>query len=219
MKNSLTVLICVHSQNTLYDDLLILALKSLERQTYKNFKTLIVLDGCWVNTEEIVLKNNFDLEIQFLRIDKKSGLANAKNTGLSIIDTELVAFLDGDDLYLETKLEKQLEFFEKNDVDFLGTLCYNIFGSEGTELFDSCFKIGDYETHSQIENIIYGQNILTHGSMMIKMDALRKLNFYLDIRGMEDMDLWHRAMLSGLFKFHQLQERLYIYRMFTGQNR
>lgn len=49
---SLTVLICVHSINDFYDNLLIESLKSLESQTYQNFQTLIVLDECWDKTEK-----------------------------------------------------------------------------------------------------------------------------------------------------------------------
>ena len=48
---TLTVLVCVHSKNEFYDNLLIESLKSLEKQTYKDFKTVIVLDECWGNTE------------------------------------------------------------------------------------------------------------------------------------------------------------------------
>ncbi len=43
-KYNITVLICVHSTNYDYDFLLVKSLKSLENQTYKNFKNLVVLD-------------------------------------------------------------------------------------------------------------------------------------------------------------------------------
>ena len=53
-KYDVTVLICVHSTNYNYDFLLMKSLKSLENQTYKNFKTLLVLDECWDNTKKII---------------------------------------------------------------------------------------------------------------------------------------------------------------------
>ena len=212
---SLTVLICVHSNNDLHDELLIRALKSLESQTIKNFETLIVLDGCWSQTKEIVLNSNLDLKINFLFKEIKSGLSEAKNLGLSNIKTDLVAFLDGDDLYLENKLEKQIDFFMNNEVDFLATQSWNINRLDENNIFESCFKIGDNETDEQIKSKLNFENCLTHGSMMIKMSSLKELGFYNNVTGMEDWDLWKRAVNYG-FKFYQIQERLYILRLGTS---
>lgn len=214
-KYDVTVLICVHSTNYNYDFLLMKSLKSLENQTYKNFKTLIVLDECWDNTKKIITHTNFDLDIEIKEKNKKSGLGDAKNFGLSFVETDLVAFLDADDLYCQDKLEKQLKFINNNDVDFLGTQSWNIMKNDEQELIESCFSLGTNETHDEISKNIYQENFLTHGSMMIKKTCLDKLGGYRDIKGTEDWDLWKRAIQEG-FKFHQLQERLYIYRIGTS---
>jgi len=218
MNYSLTVLICVHSQNFLYDDLLIKSLKSLEQQTYKDFKTLVVLDECWENTKQNIINSNLNLDIEFIIKKNKSGLSEAKNLGLSFISTELVAFLDGDDLYHPNKIEKQINYFKNNDVDFLGTQSWNINGLNENDMFESCFKLGENETHEQLKNKLQIENCLTHGSMMIKMDCLKKLGNYKNIKGMEDWDLWKRAISDG-YKFYQIQERLYIYRLNTSITR
>ncbi len=214
-KYDVTVLICVHSTNYDHDFLLVKSLKSLENQTHKNFKTLVVLDECWSNTKKIVTHTNFDLDIEIQEKSKKSGLGDAKNFGLSFVKTDLVTFLDADDLYCKDKLEKQLEFINNNDVDFLGTQSWNITKNNEHELIESCFSLGTNENHEEISKNIYKENFLTHGSMMIKKTCLDKLGGYRDIKGTEDWDLWKRAIEMG-FKFHQLQERLYIYRIGTS---
>jgi glycosyltransferase involved in cell wall biosynthesis len=214
-KYDVTVLICVHSTNYYHDSLLIKSLKSLETQTHKNFKTLLILDECWNNTKKIITEINFDLEIEIKEKNKKSGLGDAKNFGLSFIKTDLVAFLDGDDLYCQNKLKKQLEFFKKNDVDFLGTQSWNIIKDDENNLLESCFSLGSNETHEEISKNIYHENFLTHGSMMIRKKCLDTLGGYRDVKGIEDWDLWKRAIEMG-FKFYQLQERLYIYRIGTS---
>jgi glycosyltransferase involved in cell wall biosynthesis len=214
-KYDVTVLICVHSTNYNYDFLLMKSLKSLENQTYKNFKTLLVLDECWDNTKKIITHTNFDLDIEIQEKNKKSGLGDAKNFGLSFVKTDLVTFLDADDLYCKDKLEKQLEFFNNNDVDFLGTQSWNIMKNDEQELIESCFSLGTNETHEEISKNIYQENFLTHGSMMIKKRCLDELGGYRDVRGAEDWDLWKRAIEMG-FKFYQLQDRLYIYRIGTS---
>jgi glycosyltransferase involved in cell wall biosynthesis len=218
MIHSLTVLICVHSKNNFYDLLLLKSLKSLEKQTFKNFKTLLVLDECWDNTEQKILNENLILDLVIKKKNIKNGLANAKNFGLSFVDTSLVAFLDADDLYVENKLEKQIKFFEETDVDFLGTQSWNINGDDENNIFESCFSLGTNETHNEISKNIHQENFLTHGSMMIKKRCLDMLGGYRDIKGTEDWDLWKRAIEIG-FKFHQLQERLYIYRIGTSIER
>ena len=218
MNHSLTVLICVHSKNNFHDSLLLKSLKSLEKQTFKNFKTLIVLDECLERTEQKILNENLSLNLVIKKKDIKNGLSNAKNFGLSFVDTSLVSFLDADDLYIDNKIEKQINFFEKNNVDFLGTQAWNINGVDEENVFESCFKIGENETHEQIENKIFFENCLTHGSMMIKMESLKQLNFYRNITGIEDWDLWKRAVEHG-YKFYQIQERLYVYRLNTSVTR
>ena len=212
----LTVLVCVHSNNELHDTLLIESLKSLETQTFKNFETVIVLDECWEKTEKKIL-SEITLEYKLFHKEKKQGLSYAKNYGLSKVSTDLVCFLDADDLYLENKLEKQIEYFEKNDVDFLGTHALN--RNIGKSIFfNSCFKDNQYLEHEEIKNVIFLQNVLTHGSMMIKKQALDKLNGYNNVIGMEDWDLWQRAFNEG-YKFKQLPERLYVYTLNTSVER
>jgi glycosyltransferase involved in cell wall biosynthesis len=213
---TLTILICVYSVNEFYDSLLKRALISLSNQTYKNFKTLIILDECWANTKPMIESSDFDLNLTIVEKDKRNGLYSAKNLGLSLIDTEWVGFLDGDDLYLPTKIEKQLTYLENNnDIDFIGTHRQHIDAHNDDIMCHNDFDVNNYITHSEIENKLPTENILTHGSMIIRKKCLDELNGYNDIRGMEDWDLWKRAMSTG-YKFYQIPERLYLYRTNTS---
>lgn len=206
----ITVLICVHSTNEQNDKFLSDALLSLRSQTYKDFKTIIVLDECWNKTKMMLENIIFDDNFLILERDKKEGLAYAKNYGLSFVDTEYVAFLDADDLYEPIKLEKQVNFIKDNDVDFLGTHASNINTSNREIKTPSCFDVNSYNKHEEIVNKLLHENCLTHGSMLIKMKALKELGYYNHVRGSEDWDLWKRAAKAG-YKFHQLPERLYVW--------
>ena len=75
--------------------------------------------------------------------------------------------------------------------------------------------VGQYETHEQIYNRIFQENVMTHGSMLIRKKALDELGGYNDVRGAEDWDLWKRAISAG-YKFYQIQERLYMLTMGTS---
>ena len=212
---TLTILICVHSTNEFHDMLLNKSILSLVNQTYKNFKTIIVLDECWSKTKEMIESSNYDLDLTILTRNKKEGLSYAKNFGLQYVETEWVGFLDADDLYLPTKLEQQVNYIKNNEVDFLGTHCWNINGDDDENLFPSCFNDKNNITHLEISNKIFTENILTHGSMLIKKQSIIDLGGYQNIIGMEDWDLWKRAINSG-YKFYQIPERLYKYRLNTS---
>jgi glycosyltransferase involved in cell wall biosynthesis len=214
----LTILICVHSINEFYDMLLDKAMNSLVNQTYKNFKTIIVLDECWDYTQKMIELANYNLDLTILKKDKKQGLSYAKEFGLKHVETEWVGFLDGDDLYLPDKIEKQLHYLENNEIDFLGTHAWNIIGINDDNLLPSCFDVNDNITHLDIFNKIFSENVLTHGSMLVRKNALLELGGYRDIKGMEDWDLWQRAINNG-YKFYQIPERLYIYRLNTSIKR
>jgi glycosyltransferase involved in cell wall biosynthesis len=218
MEKKVTVLICVHSNNNFHDELLDRSINSLVNQTYKNFKTLIVLDECWSKTKELIENKNYKLDIRIVEKEKKDGLYSAKNLGISLIDTEWVSFLDGDDLYVNTKLEEQISFIKNNNVDFLGTHSWNINENDDNNLFPSCFDNNLFLSHDEIKSKIFYENILTHGSMMIKKKCLDELGGYQNFKGFEDWDLWKRAINKG-YRFYQINKRLYIYRLNTSVQR
>ena len=216
---TLSILICVHSTNNFNDELLNKSIQSLVNQTYKNFKTVIVLDECWEKTKEMISSSNYVLDLTILTKEKKQGLSYAKNFGLFHIDSEWVGFLDADDLYLPTKLEEQVKYIENNNVDFLGSKSWYINGNDEQVLYPNWYLNNEEtpfcESHDDIKNKIFESNVLTHGTMLVRKECLNKLNGYQDIRGMEDWDLWKRGV-SNNFIFHQLQDKLYIYRRGTS---
>lgn len=206
---TLSILICVHSVDSLHDNLLLESLESLNKQTYKDFDVFVVFDECWNQTNNIIKDENYNFRINRLYHLKREGLAVAKNFGLQYINSDWVGFLDADDLYVETKLEKQIDFIKNNDVDFLGTQALNR-NYQQNHYHESCFKTGTNETHDDIQKIIEKENVLTHGSMLIKRKCLKELNGYNNVKGSEDWDLWKRAIKKG-YKFYQLQDRLYVW--------
>lgn len=214
----ISVLVCVHSTELWNDKALGYAIDSLMRQELDGFKILVVLDNCWANTYFAIqgyISKDFRI-LEKYNLNGKSGLADAKNYGLQRIKTKLVAFLDADDEYMPSKLEAQLEYFNSHpEVDFLGTHSLYRDISDLTFTKPSFFDENTYNTHEDIKNRIFEENVLTHGSMMIKTTALKTLGGYRNIKGMEDWDLWKRAFKTG-FCFYQMPLRLYIYTLNTS---
>lgn len=83
----------------------------------------MVNDGSTDQTEEIV-KSFSDERIKYYYQDNM-GLARTRNRQLELSNGEFVAFLDQDDLWMPTKLEKQIQLFEDNPkVGFLYSNVY-----------------------------------------------------------------------------------------------
>ena len=86
------------------------ALESVIKQTYPNTEIIVVNDG---STEDVTdFLSKFGDCIKY-RYQENKGAAVARNLGIQISTGDYIAFLDSDDIWLPTKLEKQIEFMEK----------------------------------------------------------------------------------------------------------
>jgi glycosyltransferase involved in cell wall biosynthesis len=208
----ITVLICVHSRDDLHDKLFGEALDSLLAQTYKEFKTVIVFDECWDNTYKVAEKlTNY---IQVIKTPK-TGLSDAKNEGIRYINTDWVAFLDADDMWLPEKLEKQVKHLQNADI--ISTHYWFRKIGDKEEITESCFSTKDYVTHDQIAARLPVENCLCHGSILMKRSIFDKVK-YGNHKGIEDWVLWKDCLALG-YRFYQLPERLYVYTTNTSVER
>lgn len=87
-------------------------------QTYQNWELLIVDDCSTDNTDEVVKPFLADPRIKYLHNEKNSGAALTRNRAMREAQGEWIAFLDSDDLWMPRKLEKQINFMNKNGYVF-----------------------------------------------------------------------------------------------------
>ena len=93
-------------------------IESVSVQTYPNWELIIVDDCSTDDTDAVVRPYLVDDRIRYIKNEKNSGAAVSRNRALREAKGKWVAFLDSDDLWLPEKLEKQIEFMEKNDYHF-----------------------------------------------------------------------------------------------------
>ncbi|OWY66772.1 glucosyl transferase [cyanobacterium TDX16] len=102
-------------------------IRSVLVQTYKNFEILVIDDGSPDRSVEICRRFN-DPRIKIIR-QENCGVPAARNTGIRHARGEYIAFLDGDDLWLPQKLEKQIAHLESSP--FVGmSFCRSSFVDE-----------------------------------------------------------------------------------------
>ena len=95
------------------------SIESVLAQTYKNWELIIVDDCSGDGTIQRVSElQEQDPRIKLLQNDKNSGAAVTRNKALREAKGRWIAFLDSDDLWEPTKLEKQIKFMEENNYAF-----------------------------------------------------------------------------------------------------
>lgn len=87
---------------------------SVLKQTYQKFELLIVDDGSTDNTREVI-EQYADDRIQYY-YQQNGGAQVARNNGLHHAVGKYISFLDSDDYWLPTFLEKMVSCFDKHDV-------------------------------------------------------------------------------------------------------
>ena len=97
-------------------------IESVLSQTYENWEMIIVDDVSPDDSNEIIEEYcKQDSRIKLIKLEKNSGPAVARNRAIEKAKGRYIAFLDADDLWHPEKLEKQIDFMEKNNYELTYT--------------------------------------------------------------------------------------------------
>lgn len=88
--------------------LVLRAVRSALNQTYRNLEVVVVVDGPDAETVKAVTDLG-ESRVRVRHLTESVGGAEARNEGVRTADGEWIAFLDDDDEWLPTKVEKQVE--------------------------------------------------------------------------------------------------------------
>ena len=170
-------------------------LTSVFAQTYTDYEIIIVNDGS-KDTEELEtsLTPFFDKVIYAKQAN--AGASVARNSAISLARGKLLAFLDGDDVWLPNFLKSQVNFLEKENLEMI--YCdAEIFGEElfeGRSFMTDSPSSGAVTTKSLIKGTC---NVITSGTVLRK-NLLEKFGtFDARIPRAQDFDLWFRLAKSG----------------------
>ncbi len=179
---------------------------SVIQQTFTDFEVLIVDDGSTDETVEWVSKL-VDPRVRLIS-QANQGVAVARNQGIASAQGEYVAFLDADDLWEPTKLEKQVKCLDENpQVGLVNTSIVNI-DEQGKPL--GAVNASDVE--GNVLKYIVEENLILCGSApMVRRSCLEAVQgFDQQLMSAEDWDLWIR--LSARYDFAVVREPLVLYR-------
>jgi len=160
-----------------------LAINSVIYQTYKNLELIIVYDD--ENKEDLYFLEKIikkDKRIKILVNKKNLGAGRSRNKGIKQSKGALIAFLDSDDLWLRNKIDKQVFFMKKNEIDISHTSYY---------IIDSNNKIiGDRKANDMNYKLLLSSCDIGLSTVMLKKKLITNKIKFADIKTKEDYVLW-----------------------------
>ncbi len=193
-------------------------IESVLSQVYENWE-LIIIDDCSTD-QSISIINSYkqkDHRIKLLVLEKNSGMpAVPRNKGLAIATGEFVAFLDSDDIWHPQKLALQLNYMEKNGLQFSSTDLFRFKEeSEITDIIDEKFDNKPFKSLFISHSRLIKKNIIPNSSVVAKRSLFENVQFLEDIRyrAVEDYHCWLRVHQDSIVKSGKIKLPLLLYRL------
>jgi len=206
MKLKITVLMPVYNGEKYLKE----AIESILNQTYADFEFLIINDGSTDKSVEII-KSFSDQRIRFIENEKNLGLIATLNKGIDLALGEYIIRMDSDDVSLPQRLEKQVDFMDKNpDIGVCGSWLTTI-GDKKSHLWKFPENSDDIKTGLLFFCPFAHPTVIMRKSVFIKNNLYYSSDF---IHG-EDYEFWIRCLKYT--EFANIQEILLLYRRYSEQ--
>lgn len=174
-------------------------------QTYQNWEWIIMDDGSTDNTRNIINSYKDERIKYFFQIH--GGIDNiclTHNKALSLTKGDFIALIDGDDLWPEYKLEKQLNsFIDDKVVLSYGECC--LIDSEGKKIDyarnhpDRSIAMND-PPGSALKELLFKSNFIYNPTVMVRKSVLQKIGGFTIYKGLaHDFPTWCQLSLEGKF--------------------
>jgi GT2 family glycosyltransferase len=176
------------------------ALDSVAAQTFPPARILVVDDASADATAKIAQAYS-GAKVEVITLAENLGAAGARNVGIRRAETDLVAFLDADDEWLPTKLEKQVELIVTEPLSTFVSCGSDLISPTGKNLGNiyrgQTVTAGDNAWKALLEN-----NYVTTPSVVVWRRHLEELGgFDQSLKIAEDQDMWIRLAERGRLSY------------------
>lgn len=194
-----SVILSVHNDERNIEN----AVRSILSQTYKNLELLVMDDFSTDNTYAILEKIE-DKRLEVFKNDLNIGLTKSLNILIKLSKGELIARQDSDDVSNKYRLEKQIAYFNKFDLD----ACTTRGVVKGTQR-----SIPKFSHLLPNKLVIRYKNPFIHGTLLINKEVLENIGCYDEnFEYAQDYKLF-RDLLEKKYRVKTLNEKLYILNM------
>lgn len=186
-----------------------IAIDSILSQTYENIELLIIDDGSIDNSAAVIKLFNSP-KIKFFQNEKNIGVSATRNRAIDLSKGKYITLMDSDDISPNYRIEKQVDFLEKNNEYGLIGGHYERFSKYGFFNKRKIHKHSLIQEENQVKLNFMGS--IAGPTSMFKASIIKENNLYFDInlKIAEDYDFWRRIGL--LTKVTNIDEILLHYR-------
>ena len=182
------------------------SLDSLLAQTRKPDEIVLVVDGPVGDDIDTVI-SYFETSsdtFKIIRLEKNSGHAVARQTGLDAAQYDYVAIMDSDDIAVPERFEKQMVYIEAHpEVDALGGQIDEFIGEPSNVVGSRIVPLTDGE----IKTYLKSRCPMNQMTVVLKKESANDAGGYMDWYCNEDYYLWVRMTEHGM-QFANLPDNL-----------
>lgn len=191
-------------------DYLCEAIDSVLNQPYSNYEIIVVDDGSTDETWSLI--QSYGSKVRGIKQENR-GVAGALNHGIRSSNSDYVAWLSHDDLFLPDKLQRQIEFLLQNN-EF--SACYTDY-----YVIDKLGNIvrsveSPWYPREQAMWVLFGQGYINGSTMLINRSCFKKVGWFSEeLRFTQDVEMWIRMLRH--FSIGRVPEKLGKLRTHPGQ--
>lgn len=183
------------------------AIDSILNQTFADFE-LLIMDDCSTDSSADIIASYNDSRIRYVRNERNLGLAENLNRGIELAQTEYVSRMDGDDISINTTLEKQLKFLDSHPEIGICGAGFRFFGTKSSTVY-----YPEYHEDSKV-GMFFGCTVILP---MFRLSVFKENNLRYKTSAFpaEDYRMWAEAF--RVTKVYNFQEVMFNYRMHSEQ--
>lgn len=185
-------------------------LRSLELQSFKQFKVTICDDGSTDDTRGVIKKFCNKLHIDYFFNSNSGGPAIPRNVGIKNTKESYIAFLDSDDYWKKDKLKLSL-YALRNGADFI---YHDLSIVHETKISQNSLKNRPLKKPFFDDLLLHG-NKINCSSVVCKSSLISTVGFFdthIDCNAAEDFDMWLRIAKNG-YEMIKISGNLGYYRL------
>ena len=166
------------------------AIRSMLGQRHADFECIVIDDGSTDGTDAVI-RGFTDPRIRYLRNDGNRGLVYTLNRGVQEARGRYIARMDGDDISLPERLERQVAYLDGHpEVDLVATVV-KLVDAAGNPM-GYWKEDREHVTGQSILDFLPVNNCIAHPSVMVRAEVLKAFGYLDSQRQAEDYDLWLR---------------------------
>jgi len=180
------------------------AIQSIAAQTYRPIEVVLVNDGgCDLNIEEIrsVLG---DISLNYIRLEKNTGRAQAGNVGIEHAQGEYIGFLDDDDLFIPNHVAKLTDAVKNTEGILVAYSGVRVVDAENAtiKIYDEPFDLTRLRGANflPIHAVLFSQTLVQAGCRFDEsLECLEDWDFWLQVA--ERTHFLHVPGVSAIYRY------------------